>query len=127
MAPTASFLPGFRSRLCFSLVLISSLVFVVAANGQTVTYRLHQEASSGSLLQLKTANPDASITAVQSINLKNRCHWRVHRKSFRYSDGCTQFFRCDCRWFICQLHVVDEKDRHRGDDVSAGETESDFR
>ncbi len=43
----------------------------MAANGQTATYRLHQEASSGSILQLRTANPDASITAVQSINLKN--------------------------------------------------------
>lgn len=87
MAPTASFLPGFRSRLCFSLVLISSLVFVVAANGQTAIYRLHQETSSGSILQLRTANPDVSITAVQSSNLKNLATGEYIVKAFDSLSG----------------------------------------
>ena len=71
MASSAHRMMNFCRRLRLGLGLLLSVVFVMAANGQTATYRLHQEASSGSILQLRTANPDASITAVQSINLKN--------------------------------------------------------
>src|SRR6185503_3542607 len=62
------------SRTCvrLSLSLFFCLSMAVAAHAQSVTYRLHREASStANLFQLKTANPDAAILAVQSANLKS--------------------------------------------------------
>src|SRR5258705_11796201 len=61
-------------RICFrlSLSLLFALSFATDVGAQTATYRLHREASStATLFQLKTANPDAAILAVQSVNLKN--------------------------------------------------------
>src|SRR5919205_3452572 len=46
-----------------------SLTFTTT-QAQTVTYRLHKEASQSNL-QLKPAPPDAAIFAIQSLNLKN--------------------------------------------------------
>ena len=55
-----------------SLALLFCFLFALAAHAQTVTYRLHREASTtANQFQLKTANPDAAILGVQSANLKN--------------------------------------------------------
>ncbi len=87
MATTAS--ADTRVCICFrlSLSLLLALSFSIAANAQTVTYRLHQETSSGSILQLRTANPDASITAVQSSNLKNLATGEYLVKAFDSLSG----------------------------------------
>ena len=59
-------------RLQFVLGFLLSLITFVTTQAQTVTYRLHKEASTTpSHLQLKAATPDAAIFAVQSANLKN--------------------------------------------------------
>src|SRR5215213_2455084 len=48
------------------------LALAAAARAQTVTYRLHREASTTTgLFQLKTAAPDAASLAIQSANLKS--------------------------------------------------------
>ncbi|HEU4509802.1 MAG TPA: IPT/TIG domain-containing protein [Pyrinomonadaceae bacterium] len=58
-------------RLPFLVAFLLSLITFVTAEAQSVTYRLHREASTTpSHFQLKTAPPDAAILAVQTANLK---------------------------------------------------------
>jgi YD repeat-containing protein len=60
----------------------------LTAHAQTVTYRLHREASStANQFQLKTANPDAAILAVQSANLKNVATGEYIIKAFDTQAG----------------------------------------
>lgn len=58
-----------------TVLLVFSIIMVAAAlndvNGQTTTYHLHKDTSTGVLNQLKTAGPDAATAAVTSNNLKN--------------------------------------------------------
>ncbi|MGI8838889.1 MAG: beta strand repeat-containing protein, partial [Pyrinomonadaceae bacterium] len=78
-------------RVCIlrlSLSVLSSLAFAVAIQAQTATYRLHREASTTTnLFQLKTANPDAAILAVQSANLKNVATGEYIIKAFDTQAG----------------------------------------
>jgi YD repeat-containing protein len=88
MATTAS--ADTHVRICFrlSLALLFTLSFAIAAYAQTVTYRLHREASTtANLFQLKTANPDAAILAVQSVNLKNVAAGEYIVKAFDTQAG----------------------------------------
>ena len=77
-------------RICFrlSLSLLFALSFAIAVSAQTATYRLHREASTtANLFQLKTANPDAAILAVQSVNLKNVATGEYIVKAFDTQAG----------------------------------------
>ncbi len=78
-------------RVCFlrlGLSVLASLGFAVVTQAQTATYRLHREASStANLFQLKTANPDAAILDVQSINLKNVAVGEYIVKAFDTQSG----------------------------------------
>src|SRR6476620_7365904 len=88
MATTAS--ADTNVRICFrlSLALLFTLSFAIVAYAQTVTYRLHREASStANLFQLKTAGPDAAILAVQSVNLKNVATGEYIVKAFDTQAG----------------------------------------
>ena len=72
MAITARANAHVHHSVRLSVFLLVSLLTAVAAHAQSVTYRLHREASSTTgRFQLKTANPDAAILANQSANLKN--------------------------------------------------------
>jgi YD repeat-containing protein len=76
--------PGVRLSLC----LLFSLSMAVAAHAQTVTYRLHREASTTvNQFQLKTANPDAAILANQSANLKSVATGEYIIKAFDTQAG----------------------------------------
>src|ERR1043165_7847030 len=67
--------------------LLSLLTFAVA-QAQTATYRLHREASSSAnRFQLKTANPDASILAIETANLKNVSNGEYLIKEFDTQSG----------------------------------------
>ena len=72
MAITARANAPVHHSVRLSVFLLVSLLTAVAAHAQSVTYRLHREASSTTgRFQLKTATPDAAILANQSANLKN--------------------------------------------------------
>ena len=82
--------PSVVSRIyfCFVLGFLLSLITFAAAQAQTATYRLHQEASStANHFQLKTANPDASSVSVQSANLKNLANGEYLIKEFDTQSG----------------------------------------
>ncbi len=85
MAPAnARLYAGVRLSLC----LFFSLWIAVAAYGQNATYRLHREASStANQFQLKTANPDAAILAIQSANLKSLATGEYIIKAFDTQAG----------------------------------------
>ncbi len=75
---------------CFrlSLSLLFGMSLAMAAHAQTATYRLHREASTtANLFQLKTANPDAAILAVQSANLKSLAVGEYIVKAFDTQAG----------------------------------------
>ena len=75
---------GVRLSLC----LFFGLLMAVAAHAQTVTYRLHREASTTTnQFQLKTANPDAAILAIQSANLKSVATGEYIIKAFDTQAG----------------------------------------
>jgi YD repeat-containing protein len=79
-----------RMHTCIrlSLCLLSCLLMAVVAHAQSVTYRLHREASStANLFQLKTATPDAAILAIQSANLKNVATGEYIIKAFDTQAG----------------------------------------
>ncbi|HEU5132941.1 MAG TPA: IPT/TIG domain-containing protein, partial [Pyrinomonadaceae bacterium] len=85
MAPAnARLYAGVRLSLC----LLFSLWIAAAAYGQNATYRLHREASStANQFQLKTANPDAAILAIQSANLKSLATGEYIIKAFDTQAG----------------------------------------
>jgi YD repeat-containing protein len=70
MAPKAYFDLHLRIWFRLSLLLLLSSTIAVAVHAQTATYHLHAENSAG-IYQLKTANPDAPSSMLNSINLKN--------------------------------------------------------
>ena len=85
MAPAnARLYAGVRLSLC----LLFSLWIAAAAYGQNATYRLHREASTtANQFQLKTANPDAAILAIQSANLKSVATGEYIIKAFDTQAG----------------------------------------
>lgn len=88
MVTTACSDSHFSSCFRLSLSLLFGLSLAIAAHAQTATYRLHREASTtANLFQLKTANPDAAILAVQSVNLKNLAVGEYIVKAFDTQAG----------------------------------------
>ena len=62
-----------RTTRKVALFFIVGLAFLGSALAQTVTYHLHQEASStGGLLRIRTDGPDAASVAIQTAKLKNQ-------------------------------------------------------
>jgi YD repeat-containing protein len=73
-------------RILFTSILMSALALGVRA--QTVTYRLHKEASTTTgLFQLKAANPDGTSLAIQSANLKGVAAGEYLVKAFDTQAG----------------------------------------
>ena len=88
MAITARANAHVHHSVRLSFILLVSLLTAVTAHAQSVTYRLHREASSTTnLFQLKTANPDAAILAVQTANLKNVATGEYIIKAFDTQAG----------------------------------------
>ncbi|HSE15992.1 MAG TPA: IPT/TIG domain-containing protein [Pyrinomonadaceae bacterium] len=88
MAITAPVNARLQTGVRFGLSLFFSLWIAVAAHAQSVTYRLHREASTtANQFQLKTANPDAAILAVQSANLKSVATGEYIIKAFDTQAG----------------------------------------
>ena len=88
MATTACTNKHLLTCVRLSLSLLFSLMLTIAAQAQTATYRLHREASStANLFQLKTANPDAAVLAIQSANLKNVANGEYVIKEFDTQAG----------------------------------------
>ena len=75
--------------LRLSLCLIFTLSVAVLAQGQTsATYHLHKDASTtATLLQLKTAGPDAASVALQTANLKNQAVGEKLIRAFDTQSG----------------------------------------
>jgi hypothetical protein len=73
----------------FGLMCVYLLLFCYTSiYAQTATYRLHREASSTSgQFQLKTANPDAAILAIQSAEFKNTAVGEKLIKQFDTQSG----------------------------------------
>jgi YD repeat-containing protein len=88
MAITAPVNARLHTGVRLSLCLLFSLAITVVAHAQTATYRLHREASTtANQFQLKTANPDAAILAVQSASLKSLATGEYIIKAFDTQAG----------------------------------------
>ena len=88
MAPIARSNARRRVLYRFGFCLLFSLSLAVTTAAQTATYRLHREASTTTnLFQLKTANPDAAVLAIQSVNLKNLAAGEYVIKQFDTQSG----------------------------------------
>ena len=89
MATTACANKNLQTSVRVTLSLLFILLLAAAAQAQsTATYRLHREASStANLFQLKTANPDAAILAVQSANLRSLATGEYIIKAFDTQAG----------------------------------------
>lgn len=77
-------------RPCVALACGSVLLTLIAvpARAQTAAFHLHKEASSTpAALQLKTANPDAARTTIQSADLKNQPTGEYVIKTFDTQAG----------------------------------------
>ena len=77
-----------RVSYLFGFCLLFSLSLAATTAAQTATYRLHREASTtANLFQLKPANPDAAVLAIQSVNLKNLAAGEYVIKQFDSQSG----------------------------------------
>lgn len=79
-----------RRRCSYQSVscLLFVLSFAIAASAQTATYRLHREASTTTnLFQLKPVNPDSTVLAIQSANLRNVAAGEYLIKQFDTQSG----------------------------------------
>src|SRR5215213_1846420 len=77
-----------RNVYQYGFCLLFSLSVAVTATAQTATYRLHREASTTTnLFQLKPANPDATLLANQSANLKSVAAGEYVIKQFDTQSG----------------------------------------
>jgi YD repeat-containing protein len=64
------------------------LILAACVQAQTATYRLHKEASATTgLFQLKTASPDGTSLAIQSVNLKGVAAGEYLIKAFDTQSG----------------------------------------